>query len=221
MRHLLETSHTTEKCWFNSKGQEKGFSSRWGRHILGCLSRNLKWEETASSLSHPRRNTNSRKVLVRPGNTDFSWSRPSKSCRAASKERWATLAEQRKVSQLEAMLANPKERIRNLVIHFGTEGQTRLAWPQCWHQDHQGVHDEGSFWSQKEVRDSRTSIAWIHFETTWQWSEKLQQSQCQELRKKWKLLNEPHANFDGNKISAIQVVETIRVWPRLTAGVLL
>ena len=41
--------------------------------------------------------------------------------------------------------------------------------------------------------------------TTWQWSEKLQQWQCQERRKKWKLLSEPHSDFDGNKVSAIQV----------------
>ena len=48
--------------------------------------RHLKWEEAvASSLSHPRRNTNNRKVLARSGNTGFSWSRPSKSCRAASR----------------------------------------------------------------------------------------------------------------------------------------
>ena len=82
--------------------------------------RHLKWEETVYTIItlHPRRNTNSRKVLVRSGNTDFSWSRPSKSCRAASRALSPLWQNRARFHNLRPLWPIPKERICNLVMPF-------------------------------------------------------------------------------------------------------
>jgi len=170
--------------------------------------RHLKWEETvASSLSHPRRNTSSKKVLVRSRNIGFSWSRPSKSCGAASRTLsplWQSSAKfhnLRPLSQSQGQNPEPSNAILAL-------------------KDKPGRHDlsldttvyvtKGRSGRKREYVTPGPQYPEYTLRTTWQWSKKLQQWQCQALRMKWKLLNEPHSVFDGNKVSAIQAFNTCR-----------
>ena len=186
-----KTGNTTEKCWFNSKGQEKGRGKKSVSAVAeGDTSSVVSAGPSASQVG------GSSSVITLPSSTQYKQQKSVgkigehrllmvkavQELQSSIQSAEPTLAEQRKVSQLEAVLANPKGENPQ-----PNDSILALEDKPGWHDlslDTKVYVTKGRSGRKRKYVTPGPQYLEYTLRTTWQWSEKLQQWQCQELRKR-------------------------------------
>jgi hypothetical protein len=162
-----KTGHTTEKCWFNSKGREKGKGKKFVSAVAeGDTSSVISAGPSASQVggnsiyhhhSPPSTQYKQQKSVGKIGEHRLLMVKAVQELQSSIKSAESTLAEQGKVSQLETTLANPEG--ENLQP---SDAILALNDRRGWHDlslDTKVYVTKGRSGRKKKVCDSRTSVS--------------------------------------------------------------
>ena len=225
-----KTGHTTEKCWFNSKGQPKG---KGNKGVAGITEDNTSVVSAGPSASQVGRQS----IITLPSTTT---SNKGKNVGMIGEHRLlmvkATSSGQHRHVSPKAILAIPeastftgnailaKESLvakleANLPTKINLDGTTLIPTPIA-----KVFVVKGKKGATRKYATPGSQYPDYTFRSTWQWNGESNAWDCKEFRKKWKLLHEPRETFQGTRVWALQVFQrsdTARVAKVASRGTLL